>query len=331
MVELKRKIQDLRSAEIAAETKKDIDLLIQLREERLLLELQLVRSVKKTDVKASFKPQKHHEIKAVSMEKIGLDYIPFIKGAYNVLAGSGGSGKSSIALKSMLLWLKCNPKKQGLAFFTEDGIEEIKTRCEIICRNSNLDINLIDRINFICLDNDDRIKWISSNKNGYQIREDYITSIIEFCLENKVEYIILDPLKRFHRLSENSNDDMDVLVRDVFTKIAVDTKSVVLVLHHSSKSEGGSRGASTITDSARMAWYIGRYFARDKDGKLTEIPEKKGKIKLEVIKDNMGIESLCKIRNLEDKSITNPLINGGYNNAPIIYEFEEKAFIPEIL
>lgn len=330
MVELKRKIQDLRSAEIAAETKKDIDLLIQLREERLLLELQLVRSVKKTDVKASFKPQKHHEIKAVSMEKIGLDYIPFIKGAYNVLAGSGGSGKSSIALKSMLLWLKCNPKKQGLAFFTEDGIEEIKTRCEIICRNSNLDISLIDRINFICLDNDDRIKWISSNKNGYQIREDYISSIIEFCLENKVEYIILDPLKRFHRLSENSNDDMDVLVRDIFTKIAVDTKAVVLVLHHSSKSEGGSRGASTITDSARMAWYVGRYFTRDKDGKLTEIPEKKGKIKLEVIKDNIGIESLCKIRNLEDKSIINPLIGGG-SNAPIIYEFKEKAFIPEIL
>ena len=72
-------------------------------------------------------------------------------------------------------------------------------------------------------------------------------------------------------------------------------------------------------------------FVRDKDGKLTEIPEKKGKIKLEVIKDNMGIESLCKIRNLEDKSIINPLIGGGYSNAPIIYEFEEKAFIPEIL
>lgn len=332
MNQAKRKIQDLRSAEIAAETRGDIDLLIKLKEERLLLELEVVRFAKKGDNKVIiFKPQKQHEIKAVSMEKVGLDYIPLIKGAYNVLAGRGGSGKSAVALKSMLLWLKCNPKKQGLAFFTEDGIEEIKSRTEIICRNSNLDLGLIDRINYICLDNDDRIKWIGTSKNGYTIREDYINSVIEYCIEHKIEYIILDPLKRFHRLSENSNDDMDVLVRDVFTKIAVDTKAVVLVLHHSNKGEnGGARGASTITDSARIAWQIGRYFTKGADGKLTENLEKKGKIQLEVIKDNMGIESLCRIRNNEDKSIDNPLISGGFNASPIVVEFEDKASIPSI-
>ena len=81
MNQTKRKIQDLRSAEIAAETRGDIDLLIQLKEERLLLELEVVRFAKKGDNKVIiFKPQKQHEIKAVSMEKVGLDYIPFIKG-----------------------------------------------------------------------------------------------------------------------------------------------------------------------------------------------------------------------------------------------------------
>ena len=43
------KIQDLRSAEIAAESRGDIDLLIQLKEERLLLELEVVRFAKKGD------------------------------------------------------------------------------------------------------------------------------------------------------------------------------------------------------------------------------------------------------------------------------------------
>lgn len=42
-----------------------------------------------------------------------------------------------------------------------------------------------------------------NQENGYKIREDYISSIIDYCLDNAVEYIILDPLKRFHRLSEN--------------------------------------------------------------------------------------------------------------------------------
>ena len=244
---------------------------------------------------------------------------------------TGNCGKSAIALKSLLLWLKCNPKKQGLAFFTEDGRDEIVSRAEMICSNSNLNLDLVNRINFICLDNDDRIKWVESGKNGYKIREDYISSIIDYCLDNSVEYIILDPLKRFHRLSENSNDDMDILVRDVFTKIAVDTKAVVLVLHHSSKGEhGGARGASTITDSARVAWQIGRYFIKGSDGKLTENLEKKGKIKLEIIKDNMGIEQLCRIRNKEDKSIDNPLFSGGFNDSPIETEFESEPYMPDI-
>ena len=91
MNQTKRKIQDLRSAEIAAETRGDIDLLIELKEERLLLELEIVRFAKKTDKKeVIFKPQKIKDIKSVSMEKIGLDYVPFIKGSYHVFGGSCG-------------------------------------------------------------------------------------------------------------------------------------------------------------------------------------------------------------------------------------------------
>jgi len=331
MNHLKAKIQELRSSELAAETRGDVNLLAKLKEERLLLELELLRHAKPNDKKEIlFKPQHHSKIKPVSMEKVGLDYLPLIKGAYNVLAGSGGSGKSAIALKSMLLWLKCNPNKNAVAFFTEDGIEEIKSRTKIVCNNSNLNLDLLDRIEFICLDNDDRIKLVEKNRNGFNIKEDYITSMIEHCLNNKVEYIILDPLKRFHSLDENSNSEMDILVRNVFTKIAVDTKSVVLVLHHSTKGAGGARGASTITDSARVAWQVGRYFIKDKDGKLIENIDKKGLIRLEIIKDNLGVEQLCKIRNFEDKSIPNPLKGGGYNDAPIEIEFESQAYVPDI-
>lgn len=124
---------------------------------------------------------------------------------------------------------------------------------------------------------------------------------------------------------------MDALVRDIFTKIAVDTKAVVLVLHHGVKGEqGGARGASTITDSARVAWVVGRYFIKDKEGKITENIEKKGKIKLEILKDNMGIEQLCRIRNMEDRSIDNPLISGGFNASPIEVEFESEPYMPDI-
>ncbi len=44
----------------------------------------------------------------------------------------------------------------------------------------------------------------------------------------------------------------------------------------------------------------------------------------------MGIESLCRIRNNEDKSIDNPLVSGGFSNIPIVTEFETSFDIPSI-
>lgn len=329
----KQEIQRLIFQEDKALRQKKYSLVLELKEKRLKLELEEVRDIKGEDKEGAklkiFKPLNHSEIKPVAMQKVGLNYIPLIKGAYNVLVGRGGSGKSAVALQSLLYWLRDNPNKTGLAFFTEDGIEEIKTRAKIICKNSFLDLALIDRIFFICLDNDDRIKWISSGKNDYNIQEEYIGEIVEFCKENNTEYIILDPLKRFHRLSENSNDDMDVLVRDCFTRLAVDTNAVLLVLHHSSKGVGGSRGATTITDSARIAYQIGRYFKTNQDGVIVINEDKKGKIKLDFLKDNLGLESLCKIRQ-DDNSIDNPLHDK--LNAPVVVEFESDttAYIPDI-
>lgn len=269
-----------------------------------------------------FQPKKSNKIQAVSMEVIGQDYIPWIKGAYNVLAGRGGSGKSGIALKSMIKWLNLNPAKQSLSFFTEDGITEINKRCRNICDTLGLNFNEInERINYISLDNDDRIKWVTENRDGYNINTDYIEEVKSFCLDNSIEFIILDPLKRFHSLSENSNDDMDILVRDIFTDLAVKTKAVLIALHHSSKAQNGARGASTITDSARMAWQIEKYFVQDENNKVMVDPEKKDRIKLEIIKDNMGIEKLCTIRE-DDNSIDNPLsgiftINPRRNSEPL--------------
>lgn len=319
---LEEEIRQLRIKEEKALNEKDYDLYIQVKEKRLHMELGELKDLK-GDAKAVqlFNPLNHSEIKAVSMEKVGLNYIPLIKGGFNLLTGRGGSGKSAIALKSMLMWLNDNQDKTALAYFTEDGINEIKERTKTICRSTNLDVKLIDRIFFISLDNDDRIKWASSSNKEYHVREDYIQNIVNFCLKNKTEYIILDPLKRFHSLNENSNDDMDIVTRDCFVKLAIETKAVLLVLHHASKSgDGGGRGASTITDTSRITWEIGRFYTKDKlTGVVQEIENKKGRVSLKAYKDNFGLERFCNIRSEHDKSISNPLI--GFDG-PVVVEFQ---------
>jgi len=210
----------------------------------------------------------------------------------------------------MMVFLKANPSSNGMAFFSEDGIVDVRERIELIAKNMFTDAEFfLERMTFITVENDDRIKLIKKVRDEYIINTSYINEIEEYIKENNVGFVILDPLKRFHTLSENSNDDMDVLVRDVFTSLAVKTNSVLLILHHSAKGGDGanSRGASTITDSARLGWHIGRYYIKNKESHEIVLDEKKlGRIKLSIIKDNNGLESKCNIRN-DDYSIPNPL------------------------
>ncbi len=268
--------------------------------------------------KRLFAPKNIRDIKGLNLEVIGLNYIPLIKGAYNLLTGRGGSGKSAIALKCMIMYLAINPNKTGLAFFTEDGKDDIISRLEMICRNENINSeDIINRVNFITVENDDRIKWAKNSRDGYHIETVYISEVIEFAKSQNVGFIIIDPLKRFHSLSENSNDDMDILVRDVFVDMAVKTEACLLVLHHSAKGgqSGASRGAGTISDSARLGWSIGKFYIKnEKTGEIVIDESKRNKIKLSIIKDNQGLESKCSIRDNSDSSIPNPLsgFNSGY-------------------
>lgn len=324
----------------------NIDDKINIKEKYLIKELELIGAGKQADSQSSsiFNPQKAHKIKGLTLEVIGLNYIPLIKGAYNILTGRGGSGKSAVALKSMIEYLQLNQDKSGLAFFTEDAIEDIKTRIKIICNSNNSNYNdIISRIHFLTVENDDRLKWVKKSRDEYVINHTYIDIVTKFCNENNIGFIILDPLKRFHSLSENSNDDMDVLVRDIFTVLAVKTNTVLLVLHHSAKNtdNGHSRGASTITDSARLGWTIGRYYIKNKDnGESVPDPSRENKISLQIIKDNNGIEKKCTIRNSEDMSIMNPL-SGFFNSNNIqpqittykaddLIEIQPQVDIPDI-
>lgn len=335
MNELEKRIFNLRKQEEKALNAGDVVGLLNLKEQRLKLELEEVQSIRgatSEDKPKLFKPQLLDDIEAIKMEIVGKNFIPLVKPAYNVISGRGGSGKSLVALKSMLLWLRDNPSKTAIAYFTEDAKDEIEKRTRAICSINGLNLDLLERIFFITLDNDDRKKWVHKVRDEYVIEEIYIKEIIDFAKENQSEFILLDPLKRFHRLNENSNDDMDVVVRDCFARIAVDTNSVFLVLHHSSKGENGSRGAGTITDSARIAYTVGRYFVQGKDGKLVENPKKKGKIQLEFIKDNLGLEKQCQIRDTEDNAIFNPMygVDKVFEEIEFVNETEYEVEMPDI-
>ncbi len=244
-----------------------------------------------------FKPKKIFEIKPVKISTTD-SRIPFIKGAYNLLTGRGGVGKSLVALMTMVEHLIKNPTEHSISFFSEDFKLEVEDRLKASCYLMNADYNdIAHRCHFITVDNDDRVVWAYKTNKKYITEDVYLDSFLEFCLVNNVKFIILDPLNRFHNLTENDNDEMAWLTKGVFGRIAKETEAAVIVIHHSSKDiengGGKSRGAGTISDSARLGYNL-------------SVTKEAGTVLLSVIKDNMRVSRNCVILTQDDGMLDLP-------------------------
>lgn len=247
-----------------------------------------------------FNPKRENQIKPLIVKTANKGYIPLVEGGYNIIAGEGGTGKSLIAIKSMIIYLLDNPSKQAFMIMTEDGISECVNRAKDICRGMNKNyIDLKDRVFWQTLE-DIGIPKIATKGIGGIINKDNeaIKSLCEFCLLENVGFICFDPLRAFHELDENSNNEMPSLTRDIFPLIAKITKAVILILHHSAKGEGSQvRGASSIANDARIAWVVSKVVQKSAMTKKTIIDEKfKNKLHLSIYKDNFNNERFCKIK-----------------------------------
>lgn len=249
-------------------------------------------------MKLNFK--RSFEIKPLHIETVNKGYIPLVSAGYNILAGEGGVGKSLVALKSMIVYLADNKSKQAIMFMTEDGINECLKRAKIICGSMRLDFKEIDkRIFWFTLEETAVPKFAFKGAGGVKEKDiEAIEMLCNFSISNNVGFICFDPLRAFHELEENSNDEMPFLTREIFPAIGKITGAVILVLHHSAKGEGSQvRGASSIGNDARVAWVVSK--AVEKNSMTGKKDIKRGyedKIHLSVYKDNFNIAKHCQIR-----------------------------------
>ena len=243
------------------------------------------------------------EIKPLLVETKNKGYIPLVSAGYNILAGEGGVGKSLVAIKSMIVYLNDHVNKQAIMFMTEDGINECTNRTKNICANMGLDYNLFEnRIYWITLEEISTPKLAFQGFGGVKEKDtEAIGDLCNFSVTNNVGFICFDPLRAFHELDENSNQDMPFLTRDIFPQIGKMTGAVVLVLHHSAKGEGSAvRGAGSIGNDARMAWIVSKAVDKNKLTGKREVKEGyENKIHLSVYKDNFNTARYCKIRDKE--------------------------------
>lgn len=303
----------------------DFDEGARLELEYMSLRTEILNEINVSD-KTIFNPLNLDDIKAEPTEIVCKDFLPLIKGAYNMIAGSGGVGKSTIALRAALHFLRANPNKRAFLVMGEDDSEEIKMRVDTIAKGflhmSDYDIvEIKKRMDFFTVDNSVSMRFLEINSGTPSLNYGLIKQFSQYIQDQNIEFIVLDPLKKFHSCNENSNSEMDMLVRDVFLEIAGKLKVVMLILHHSSKSKEsvGSRGASTLTDTARIAYKISKHYLKNKEtGELIEDDSKLGMVKISTIKDNKNIFSKYGFKN------TN---HGDIQLYPSSIQVEEQEFV----
>jgi RecA-family ATPase len=103
-----------------------------------------------------------------------------------------------------------------------------------------------------------RMKLVATSKTGFVRDDATVRGLIAFLKENQIDVLLVDPLRKFHSVSENDNVAMGEVI-EVFEDVAEEANCAVFICHHTRKGNGAevsidsARGASSITDAPRFA------------------------------------------------------------------------------
>jgi RecA-family ATPase len=93
--------------------------------------------------------------------------------------------------------------------------------------------------------------------------------IINYCLQQKIDALMVDPLVSLHDVSENDNGMMNAVMSEI-KSVASYAGVGVMLLHHTKKLSGEKidtdeslRGASSVKDAARVIYLLSRMTAKE--------------------------------------------------------------------
>ena len=276
------------------------------------------------------------ELKLISLGSIydrnpKLEYL--VEGLWTVndtlmLFGVGGTGKSLFALnlaialtdpsvESFLDRFPMKKKCKVLMLQSEVSIAGFNDRVKKIYGNKAVPIEVRENIKIVA--NSDDIMTSGDFNN-----DKFFESIKKILTENDQDVLIIDPLISFHNEDENANTQM----RRVLDRIKIlgqETKTSILIIHHSGKSNSsnnnaGGRGASSIGDWASSS--IELRVARNKVDTYELAHQKSRDFK------EFGSIFLRRTESLEFKLIDSNVVNIDKNDVIVLKALEELGSVP---
>lgn len=189
------------------------------------------------------------------------------RGTVASLIGAAGQGKSMISIGMGLCLAfgknfyseKVHRKSKVWFFNGEDSKDNIQRRIHAFCKKHEIDPKNLDGQLYINsgLESGLKLAWTETGSKILE-NENEIQNIISQLKEKEIDVAIFDPFISFHKLNENDNNAIDLVVK-MFAKVAVEANCAILLVHHSGKAKGeaigseGARGASSFIGAVRSA------------------------------------------------------------------------------
>jgi hypothetical protein len=112
---------------------------------------------------------------------------------------------------------------------------------------------------------------ITGERGVTQLNQSALDELESFIMANKIDVFMIDPLISFHRVAENLNEPMDLLLKEGLGGVASRTQSAGEVFHHVGKPKPGAhettvddaRGASAIIAAVRSARVLNRMTSKE--------------------------------------------------------------------
>lgn len=231
-----------------------------------------------------------------------------MRGKVTVIVAPGGSGKSLLTLQwaSALALGKgdfCSLDIVGgpcgvLLVNNEDEDAELDLRSAAIFEYFGLDyLEARKRLDIYSGVQETFKIALRAQRGGKLVPSPEFDELVTYVVERNISCVIFDPLVSLHEADENSNSEMDSVMR-LLTRLAAATHCAVAVIHHTNKPPAAStesyagngnvgRGASAVRDASRVQLTL---FGMSKDdAERFGIPEKERRyyVRLDDAKENL--------------------------------------------
>jgi hypothetical protein len=191
----------------------------------------------------------------------------YIRGYVSVTIGRRGNGKTTRAIAEILSMVtgrdllnvgspNVPEKPLQVWYIGEDTRDEIERRIVAACVHYGItEQDISGRLFFNSVfEMPLEARKVATLQKGAAVTRNQavIDALKTGIAEQQADVLVLDPLKKFHGVKENDNDQMDE-VMVIFSEIAMITSVSIEILHHTRKPSAGNANAPMTIDDGRGA------------------------------------------------------------------------------